>query len=170
VIKARGFTLLEVLVALAVFATSATALIYSLGEATRAQAYMEHKTLAHWVAMNQLSLTRLQPKWPGIGITSGSEEMTGTEWHWTRNVSQTSDAKLRRVDLEVRLDAEDESPLVRLSAFVSQEPIKLAAPDAETKGRDNAYPGQNNDDDGTKDDDHDGGAGNPGEEEPGDGK
>lgn len=135
-IKQRGFTLLEVLVALAVFATSAAALIYSLGESTRAQAYMEHKTLAHWIAMNQLSLTRLQAKWPGIGITSGTEEMTGTEWHWTRNVIQTSDVKLRRVDMEVRLDAEDETPLVRLSAFVSQEPIKLSAPAAGTKGND----------------------------------
>ena len=135
--KKRGFTLLEVLVALAVFATSAAALIYSLGESTRAQAYIEHKTLAHWIALNQLSLTRLQAKWPGLGVTSGSEEMTGTEWHWTRTVIKTSDEKLRRVDMEVRLDADDETPLVRLSAFVSQEPIKLATPDGGKKPIDN---------------------------------
>jgi general secretion pathway protein I len=142
VIKSRGFTLLEVLVALAVFATSAAALIYSLGESTRAQAYMEHKTLAHWIAMNQLSLTRLQAKWPGIGSTSGTEEMTGTEWHWTRIVEQTADAKLRRVNMEVRLNPEDETPLIRLAAFVSQEPIKLSTPSAGTKDENDPNPTQ----------------------------
>ncbi len=145
--RSQGFTLLEVLVALAVFAVAVTALIYGLGESTRAQGYMEQRTLAHWVAMNQIALTRMQSKWPSVGITSGSEEMTGTEWHWTRNVSQTSDPKLRRVDMEVRLEEGDESPLVRLSAFVTQEPIKLSTPEGEG-GKDSGELDPPKDDDG----------------------
>jgi general secretion pathway protein I len=143
--SSRGFTLLEVLVALAVFAVAVTALIYGLGESTRAQAYLEQRTLAHWVAMNQIALTRMQSKWPSVGISNGSEEMTGTEWHWTRTVEQTSDPKLRRVEIEVRLEPDDDATLVRLSAFVTQEPIKLSTP--ENNGDRGGYHGQPNDED-----------------------
>ncbi|NQD35667.1 type II secretion system minor pseudopilin GspI [Permianibacter sp. IMCC34836] len=124
----RGFTLLEVLVALAVFAITAAAMINGIATSISAQSYLERKTIAHWVAMNQLAETRLMTTWPAVGISDGSEEMSGHEWFWTRKVEETSDPKLRRVDIEVRAEREDESPLTQLAGFVNDRPELLAAP------------------------------------------
>ncbi len=56
----RGFTLLEVLVALAVLAIAMAALIKTGGENTRSAAYLRDKTLAQWVAMNVIAEQRLK--------------------------------------------------------------------------------------------------------------
>lgn len=124
--KISGFTLLEVLVALAVFAIAAGALTTGLTESKRTEGYLERQIMAHWVSMNQLSITRMQAQWPDIGIVDGKEEMAGIEWRWTRKVSGTSDPKLRRIDVEVRLN-EKETPIAQLAGFITQEPIKLAS-------------------------------------------
>lgn len=124
--SAAGFTLLEVLIAMAVFAIAAAALLSGLNESVRSEQYIEQRTLAHWVGLNQLSTTRLQPVWPDVGVSDGKTEMNGVEWLWTRTVSGTADAKLRRVDIAIRLDEESEA-LANLSGFVIQEQAQLAA-------------------------------------------
>lgn len=130
----RGFTLLEVLVALTVFAITAAAMINGIAASLSAQSYLERKTIAHWVAMNQLAETRLMTTWPSVGMSDGSEEMSGHEWFWTRKVEETSDPKLRRVDIEVRAEREEESPLIRLAGFVTDRPELLAAPTGDMNG------------------------------------
>ena len=126
--RQRGFTLLEVLVALAIFAITAAAMINGITTSLAAQSHLERKTIAHWVAMNQLTEVKLQATWPSIGLTDGTEEMTGHEWFWTRKVEETADPKLRRVDIEVRTEREDETPIVRLSGFVTDRPEQISAP------------------------------------------
>ncbi len=127
----RGFTLLEVLVALTIFAITAAAMISGIAGSLAAQSHVERKSIAHWVALNQLAVTRMQAQWPSIGIQDGSEEMAGHEWFWTRKIEATSDPKLRRVDIEVRTEREDETPLITLAGFVSDRPAELAAPSGE---------------------------------------
>lgn len=132
--RAQGFTLLEVLVALAIFAVAAAAMINGITTSLSAQSYLERRTLAHWVAMNQMTEVKLQATWPSVGLSDGTEEMTGHEWFWTRKVEETADPKLRRVDIEVRAAREDESPLVRLSGFVTDRPEQLSAPSVDGGG------------------------------------
>lgn len=132
--QSRGFTLLEVLVALAIFAITAAAMISGIAGSLSAQSYLERKTIAHWVALNQLNFTNMRAVWPAVGISDGREEMAGHEWHWTRKVEGTADPKLRRVEIEVRAEREDEDPLVRIAGFVTDRPAEMAAPSNELEG------------------------------------
>lgn len=126
---ARGFTLLEVLVALAVLSLSLGAVIQAAGDYTRNQGYLRDRTFAEWVARNQLASVQLSGQWPGIGQKKGDVEFPAAgadiparEWRWVMQVSQTPEADLRRLDIEVfRLKADDdEAPLATLSGFMEK--------------------------------------------------
>jgi general secretion pathway protein I len=124
-----GFTLLEVLVALAVLALSLGAAIQAVGDYTTNQAYLRDRTFAEWVARNQLASVQLSGQWPAVGQQKGDAEMPapgaeteGREWRWTMQVIQTAEADLRRLDIEVfPRDAGDKAePVARLSGFMER--------------------------------------------------
>jgi general secretion pathway protein I len=124
-----GFTLLEVLVALAVLAMSLGAVIQAVGDYTGNQAYLRDRTFAEWVARNQLATVQLSGRWPSVGQEKGEAELpvpgtdsAGREWRWVMQVVQTAEADLRRLDIEVfPIDAEDEAVAVaRLSGFMER--------------------------------------------------
>ena len=124
----QGFTLLEVLVALTIFAITAAAMHHGIASSINAHSHMKSKVLAHWVAQNIMAETRFLPKWPAVGISNGDVEMANHQWAWQRKVEETSDPLLRRVDIEIKFAEDDEYTLARLSAFVTEEPAQLAAP------------------------------------------
>ena len=117
-----GFTLLEVLVALAVLALSMGAVIKAVSDYTNNQSYLRDRTMATWVARNVLVQFRVEKEWPKVGERKGTEEMGTREWRWLAVISQTEEAELRRLDVEVfHIDSEDdESPLSVLSGFLVQ--------------------------------------------------
>ena len=80
--NARGMTLLEVMVALAVFAIAGLAVMKSACEHLSALNYLEQKTLATWVVENQLVQQKLENKWPGDSWVEGDEQMAGSTWYW----------------------------------------------------------------------------------------
>jgi general secretion pathway protein I len=116
-----GFTLLEVLVALAVLALTLAATIKAAGDYTANQAHLRDRTLATWVARNVLVEQQLENAWPRVGELKGSTEMGAREWRWLAIVSQTEEEELRRLDVEVRPYEDDEAePLAVLSGFLWQ--------------------------------------------------
>ena len=118
---AYGFTLLEVLIALTVLALTLGAVIKAAGDYTGNQAYLRDRTLSTWVARNVLVEQQLENAWPAVGELEGSREMGGREWEWLAIVSQTEEEELRRLDVEVRPQDDDESePLAVLSGFLWQ--------------------------------------------------
>lgn len=124
----RGFTLLEVLVALSVLAIAMAALIKGGTENARGAAYLRDKTLAQWVAMNVVAEQRLAASWPAPGTKRGQEEMANHEWFWKRTVAETFDEDVRR--LEVVVSATDDKgagPLVNLVAFIPRPSISTKA-------------------------------------------
>jgi len=114
------FTLLEVIVALAVIAFALSAAVSAVSGNTRNAAGLQQRTYAHWVAMNRMAELHTRRQWPSTRTTRGSSLMARHEWFWSMKVSETPDRNVRRVDITVRADEDDESPLVTLTGFVGR--------------------------------------------------
>ena len=119
-IKQAGITLLELLVALAVFSASAIAILDTIGATSRVVEDLEHQTLGHWVAGNKLSEIRLKSDWPNIGVTRDQVDMADREWFLVTKVEATARPDMRRITVEVRLDKNHESSIVSRLAFVGK--------------------------------------------------
>ena len=119
--RTRGFTLLEVLIALVVLALSLSAVIKATGDYTNNQSWLRDRTLATWVARNVLVESQLKGDWPRVGERKGTLEMGGREWRWLARISQTEEQRLRRLDVEVSpIDDDDAEPITTLSGFLRQ--------------------------------------------------
>ncbi|HEY0633885.1 MAG TPA: type II secretion system minor pseudopilin GspI [Gammaproteobacteria bacterium] len=115
----RGFTLLEVMVALAVVAIALAALVKGGSQSAVTAAHLRDKSFAHWVAMNRVAELRLQKEWPATGDSGGDEEMANRRWYTLAKVIATEDPDLRRVEVEVRTsDDKDGAVLARVIAFL----------------------------------------------------
>lgn len=115
-----GFTLLEILVALAILAIALGAIIKVSSNQAINTAHLQEKTLAHWVAMNQIAQLQLDRQWPSTGTLQGTEEMAEHKWYWRALISTTPDARVRQLQLQVFREEDDESPLTTLTSFLSQ--------------------------------------------------
>lgn len=119
--RGAGFTLIEVLVALAVLALALAAAIRAGGAYVGNQAYLQERTLAHWVARNVLTEIQLEDEWPGVGRRSDSARLAELDWEWQATVSETPDPDLRRIELAVWLGREREGePLAGLTGFLEK--------------------------------------------------
>lgn len=119
--KSKGFTLLEVLIAMVIFGTTVAFLLRNINDQQRAHADVAIRTVAHWVAMNKMAETRMSEKWPNIGVTRGDMEMRNHKWYWLQTVSKTSEKKLRLIVIEVRLNESDELPATRFEGFLASK-------------------------------------------------
>ncbi|GLV20797.1 hypothetical protein TomMM35A_06570 [Sphingobium sp. TomMM35A] len=99
--KEQGFTLLEMLVALAVFSLAALALVRLQGVTLRTAADLDSKALGQIVARNLMVEMQTDAAPPWIGSEEGDVENGGRRWHWVRMVKATSDKRLLQVDLTV---------------------------------------------------------------------
>lgn len=119
--RIRGFTLLEVLVALAVLALALAAAVSAGAAYVGNQAYLQERTLAHWVARNVLIELQLEREWPGTGKREDKARMSDRDWSWRATVSETPEADMRRVDVDVWLGEDDAGePLAGVSGFVEK--------------------------------------------------
>jgi general secretion pathway protein I len=99
---AAGFTLIEVLVALAIVALGMAALMAALGSSADSTTYQRDKTLAEWVALNRLEEVRLAFQRPTKGKTDGEAEMAGQKWRWAQEVVETEVKGILRIDVSVK--------------------------------------------------------------------
>ncbi|MDP3848654.1 MAG: type II secretion system minor pseudopilin GspI [Pseudomonas sp.] len=121
----RGFTLLEVLVALAIFASVAAVLLTASARSLQNAARLEEKALAGWVADNYLTELQLAETPPETGNDKRELEFGGRHWQLYSETVTTSDPGMRRVNLWVALPpgSRDNSPVkerstVTLTGFV----------------------------------------------------
>ncbi|MET1079155.1 MAG: type II secretion system minor pseudopilin GspI [Pseudomonas sp.] len=100
---ARGFTLLEVLVALGIFATVAAVVLTAAARSLSNAARLEEKTLAGWMADNRITELQLARPTASEGRDTQELEFAGRRWETESQVEATSDPALRRVTLWVAL-------------------------------------------------------------------
>ncbi len=97
-----GFTLIEVLVALAIVAIGMAAVLSSLTSSASTVVFMHDKTLANWVALNHIAEQRLLPQMPQLGKTDGDIDFAGQKWHWAQEVVALPVQGMVRLDVHVR--------------------------------------------------------------------
>ncbi|MDX1298240.1 MAG: type II secretion system minor pseudopilin GspI [Pseudomonas sp.] len=127
--RAAGFTLLEVLVALAIFALVAASVLTATARSLQTAARLEDKTLAMWIADNRLSEMQLAQGAVLDGRDQGELEFAGRRWQWQSEVQATSEADMRRVMLWVAPMAQGRSggdarerAVVSLNGFIGVMP------------------------------------------------
>lgn len=115
-----GFTLVEVLVAVAILGMALGAIVVGGSRYADNAAYLRDKTMATWVAHNVLTEWYLAEEYPDTGTREGDAELAGREWAWEAEIQETPDPDVRRVDLSVRLaERDEEHSLTTVSAFLT---------------------------------------------------
>lgn len=97
----RGFTLIEVMVALTIVAFSLTAVAASMNQMIDAANAMRDRTYASWIAQNKLAEMRLAGVLPDVSTSSGDVEYANASWEWRAVVSETGIENYRRIDISV---------------------------------------------------------------------
>lgn len=113
-----GFTLMEAVAALGVFAIAALSLMRLNTENVRALGQIETAAYARLVAENQMAIALAETRARALerGVSTGQEAMAGIEWSWTRVVAPTADPDVDRVEITVSpLDSDREA--ARLLGF-----------------------------------------------------
>jgi general secretion pathway protein I len=98
----RGFTLIEVLVALAIVAVGVAAVLGALTSSANTVLYLRDKTFAQWVALNQIANIRLSGQLQQPGNSDGDTDFAGRSWHWREEVISTEIPGVVRIDIKVR--------------------------------------------------------------------
>jgi general secretion pathway protein I len=99
--KHNGFTLLEIMVALAIFSLAALAMVRLQGYSVRSTSNLGDSSMAWQVARNVAVEILSNPAPPTLGETRGEEMNGGQNWRWTATASPTDDTRLVMVDIDV---------------------------------------------------------------------
>ncbi|MBS0578689.1 MAG: type II secretion system minor pseudopilin GspI [Proteobacteria bacterium] len=100
--RARGFTLIEVLVALAIVAFGMAAVMGAINSSANTIGYLRDKTFANWVALNKIASVRISGQPPAKGNSNGEIDFGDRKWHWRMEVVATDVPGLLRMDVRVR--------------------------------------------------------------------
>lgn len=115
----KGFTLLEILVALAVLSIALMAALKSSGAAIRNTTALKERTLANWVMVNRVAELELDKNWIELGTTQGKALMAGQTWYWVISTEKTPDPDIRMAEVSVGLE-EQAKALVSMVAFLDR--------------------------------------------------
>lgn len=120
----KGFTLLEVLVATAIFAIAAIGLLNAQNTQIRTDQHLDEKTFAHWVALNHLAELQLKKAFPDAGEGESSDSMAGRDWTVTTKVQATPSPNVRLLTIAVaeksRNFGEKPTPVTVVTGFLAR--------------------------------------------------
>ncbi len=125
---AAGFTLLEVLVALVIVALGLMAAFGQVNQSLTVASRLREKTIANWVAVNEMTQLRLLGEFPAISSRSDEVEMARVNWRYTIKVVKTPVEALRRVDISVAMVDRPDTVVTTLTGFIGRPPAGAQVP------------------------------------------
>lgn len=112
----HGFSLLEVVVAVAVFSLGALAVLNVLGQGSLSTIAEESRAVAAIIAENRLAEAMAQTNPPASGVTRGSEIALARSWDWEMSVGPSPDPRIIRIDVSVH-ESGSRQTLASLASF-----------------------------------------------------
>ncbi|WP_293756766.1 type II secretion system minor pseudopilin GspI [uncultured Paraglaciecola sp.] len=116
-----GMTLLEVLVALFIFALTGTAIMKAASDHLTGVGQIEEITFATWVINNRLTQLHIDNTWPIKNNLKGEQELAGRRWYWQQRVNKTNDSDMVQVEVSVGLDDQYEDTVSSASTFIAKQ-------------------------------------------------
>lgn len=117
-----GFTLIEVLAALAIIAVALMAALRATGQGTSNVGELRSRLFASWVAENLLAEQRARGDWLPPGTYQGTAHQGNTHFIWREEVIETSNPAFRRVSIFVFAVPQESYVLAQLTGFLAQPP------------------------------------------------
>ncbi len=119
----RGFTLLEILIALAILSIVSIALLSQSRQSVATRSALHDKTLGLWIAEDNLDTLRAEERWPSIGASSEEVVVNEREWQVMTEVVETAQPNMRRITVGVNTQSssgELDKPVVELTSFIGR--------------------------------------------------
>lgn len=116
----QGFTLLEILIALAILAIAMAAVARTSGLMADSSHELKRRLLAEWVAENRLAEHLGRADWPVSGLQGGETEQAGLALRWKEQVADTPNPAFRRIEIKVYEAGRDDYALARLVGYLGR--------------------------------------------------
>lgn len=120
--RSQGFTLLEVLVALAILAIAMAAVSRTASSSIQHVDALRTRVIAGWVAQNRLALHQARNDWPAPGVQTGEEKQAGQNYPWKEEIIATPNPTMRRIVVDVYAPDDAKHVLRELTGFLAEYP------------------------------------------------
>lgn len=117
--RTRGFTLIEVLIALIILGVALAAAARAASIATVGAEESKLRTLATWVAQNRIALLTATRSFPSSGTATGTSTIGGIDFAWQQTASDTPNAAFRKIEMRI-FRPNDTQTLTSLTAYLVQ--------------------------------------------------
>ena len=122
--RQAGFTLLEIVITVAIFAVASTALIRNASNSVIQTLSIQDRTIGYWLAENELEELRSAPRteefFPSVGTDRESVTMANRGWELKIRVESTENPDMRRVEVTVFDEQDLDVEVARLAGFIGK--------------------------------------------------
>ena len=116
----RGFTLIEILIAVAILAIALAATTRAASVATDGALETRQRVLSTWAAENRIAELRARAIFPAVATTRLSVDQGGLSLVIDETVTETANPVIHKVDLAVSDARDPQRVLTRLTAYVGK--------------------------------------------------
>jgi general secretion pathway protein I len=118
--QSKGFTLIEVMVALAVIAIGLLAVLNTANQQVKSAAITQNKMAAYWLMKNKIAEIRLTDNWPAIKHHQGIQTSLQQTWYWQTQAATTDNPKIRKVVISIATQKTPSDVILEQTIYLSK--------------------------------------------------